>query len=382
MSKLLFINLKIIISFLFTLFKHYHSTISIPKYLSSNIIEDIRDLLSILPEDKIIPFNNSLINITLYNTSDISFSYDKMNINFENCLTILQKVYDLDPFFEYTHNDDNEIKRIFFIIVKIELDRKLIKYRNITFMNNSNITNDFHMDFQNNINNNIINNSINNNITKRPTNHIEYLIFDGKNGLLLNTSYCNDLNVKISHPIVDKNGIDLNISKKLYEEYKIDVYRTNDSFFNDFCMNYTSDKNTDLTIGQRRSYFYQNVSFCDSNCTYIQVNYTSNTAICACVVKDTIMNDALLSGGEDYKYHEFTYNEVESIINYKIILCYKEVFNLVRLKINVGSYVSIIIIFFYTVCVIHFRFNRKRNVMSFFQKIKLKIEKNKNNKNC
>ena len=382
MSKLLFINLKIIISFLFILFKHYHSTISIPKYLSSNIIEEIRGLLFLLPEDKIIPFNNSLINITLYNTSDISFSYDKMNINFENCLTILQKVYDLDPFFDYTHNDNNEIKRSFFIIVKIELDRKLIKYRNITFMNNSNITNDFHMDFQNNINNNIINNSINNNITKRPTNHIEYLIFDGKNGLLLNTSYCNDLNVKISHPIVDKNGIDLNISKKLYEEYKIDVYRTNDSFFNDFCMNYTSDKNTDLTIGQRRSYFYQNVSFCDSNCTYIQVNYTSNTAICACVVKDTIMNDALLSGGEDYKYHEFTYNEVESIINYKIILCYKEVFNLVRLKINVGSYVSIIIIFFYTVCVIHFRFNRKRNVMSFFQKIKLKIEENKNNENC
>ena len=80
----------------------------IPSYLSSNIIEDIKNLLFILPEDITISFNNSLINVTLYNTSDKSFSYEKMNINFENCLTILQKVYDLDPFFDYTNSNSNE----------------------------------------------------------------------------------------------------------------------------------------------------------------------------------------------------------------------------------------------------------------------------------
>lgn len=381
--SILFIEIKIIIFLLFTLFKYCHSEASIPNYLSSNILEDIKNLLFLLPEDKIISFNNSLINITLYNTSDMSFSYDKMNINFENCLTILQKVYDLDPFFDYTNNDNNEIyKRCFFIIIKIEIDRKLLKSNNNTFMNNYNKTNNYHMDFLYNINNNITNNSINNNITKHPTNHIEYLIFNGKNGNLLNTSYCNDLNVKISHPIIDKNGIDLNISKKLYEKFRIDVYRTNDSFFNDFCMNYTSDKNTDLTLGQRRSYFYQNVSFCDSNCTYIEVNYTSNTAICACEVKNGIMNDGLLGGGKEYKFHQFAYDELVSIVNYKIFKCYREVFNLNRLKNNIGNYVSIFIIIFYTGCIIHFWFNRKRNVMSYFQKINIKMEENKKNEDC
>ena len=380
---------QIIIFILFILYDNQKSLNSIPEYLSSNIIEDIRELLFLLPEGKIITFNNSLINITLYNTSDFSFSYDKMNINFENCLTILQKVYDLDPFFDYTNNDTNEIyKRCFFIIVKIEFDRKIIK-KNKTLSiqnnntNNSKINNYIIINKNNNTNHN--NNLSYNNITKRPTNHIEYLIFNGKNGDLLNTSYCNDLNVKISHPIIDNNSINLNISKKLYEEYKIDVFRENDSFFNNFCMNYTSDKNTDLTLSQRRNIFYQNVSFCDSNCTYIEINYTSNTAICACEVKDGIMNDVLLSGGEDLRSNKsFINNDASSFVNYKVFQCYKEVFNLHRLKINVGNYFSLTIIIIYTICVIHFCYYRKRNVMSYLQKIKFKLgmeeKKNKEKK--
>ena len=398
-------QLIVLIFISFFLISQHRILNSIPEYLSSNIIEDIRNLLFLLPEDKIITFNNSLINITLYNTSDIYFSYDKMNINFENCLTILQKVYDLDPFFDYSNNNNNEIyKRCFFIIIKIELDRSLIRNNgslinnnnyslennnysisdnisnNTSFNNNSNNLYSYNSDINCNNNNNTNTNYNNNNITKHPTNHIEYLIFNGKNGNLLNTSYCNDLNVKISHPIVKQNGIDLNTSKKLYEEYKIDVYRTNDSFFNNFCMNYTSDKNTDLTLSQRRNIYYQNVSFCDSNCTYIEINYTSNTAVCACEVKNGIMNDALLSGADIHDHNNsFTYKDVVSIINYKIFKCYKEVFNGKRLLINVGNYASIAIIIFYTLCLIHFCKNRKRNVMYFLQRIKIKINEKKLN---
>lgn len=338
---------------------------SIPQNLSSNITDDIRTLLFVLPEDKLITFNNSLINITLYNTSDINFSYNKMNINFENCLTILQKVYDLDPFFDYSNNDNNEIyKRCFFIIIKIEIDRRLIKDINRSIINENYNQENIH----------------NRNITKHPTNHIEYLIFNGKNGKLLNTSYCNNLNVKISHPIVNHTGIDLNISKKLYEEFKIDVYRTNDSFFNDICMNYTSDKKTDLTLEQRRLMYFQNASFCDSNCTYIEINYTSNTAICACQVKDGIINDEILfSYGEENQHNKsFLIKDVVSIINYKVFKCYKQVFDLKRLSINIGNYVSLAIIIVYTICIIHFCKNRKRNVMLYFQKEKLKMKEDKN----
>ena len=39
-----------------------------------------------------------------------------------------------------------------------------------------------------------------------------------------------------------------------YEQYNIDVFRTNDSFFNDICMNFTSYKDKDMTLTMKRKY--------------------------------------------------------------------------------------------------------------------------------
>ena len=366
--KKFFIQLITFISFFF--FSIPNPVKEIPKNLSSNIVEDMKKLLFILPEDKTVSFNNSLINVTLYNTSDKSFSYYKMNINFENCLTILQKVYDLDPFFDYNNQNSNEVyKRCFFIIIKIEIDRKLVKY-NTSFINtNNNVSIRISFDEGGNKTSLVNNNSI----TKRPTNHIEYLVFNGKNGKLLNTSYCNDLNVKILHPIVEQDIIDLNSSKQFYEEYKIDVFRTNDSFFNDICMNFTSEKKKDMTLSLKRQYFYQNVSFCDANCTYIEVNYTSNTAVCACEVNG-IMNDEKLLVNNNINDRTFTYNDIISVINYKIFKCYKQVFDFKRLSVNAGNYLSFFLLLIYTICIVNFYKNRKKNVMEYFQKIKSKLE--------
>ena len=361
--KFSFFCVIIFISSFYTLILKVYS--KIPQNLSSNIIDDIKSLLFLLPEGKTIAFNNSLINLTLYNTSDESFSYDKMNINFENCLTILQKVYDLDPFFDYSNNNTNEIyKRCFFIIIKIEINRKLAM-DNTSYFYKKNISLTYPSKKGTSVSF-----SKNNSITKRPTNHIEYLIFNGKKGNILDTSYCNDLNVKVLHPITDQNMVDLNSSKTLYEKYKIDVFKTNDSFFNNICTNFTSDKKTDMTLRQRREYFYQNVSFCDANCTYIEVNYTSNTAICACEIKDGVVNGEILLEEDIDNENGFSYDDVISVINYKVFKCYKEVFDLKRLLVNVGNYTSLFFIIVFTICVIHFYINRKRNVMRFFQIMK------------
>ena len=364
--KNFFIQIIIFLSsFYFSYFKKNFT--EIPKNLSSNIIEDIKSLLFLLPEDKTISFNNSLINVTLYNTSDASFSYEKMNINFENCLTILQKVYDLDPFFDYSNNNTNEIyKRCFFIIIKIEINRKLV-LDNTSFFYKKNISLEYALN-SGNSNNYYKNNSI----AKRPTNHIEFLIFNGKKGNLLDTSYCNDLNVKILHPIIEKNMVDLNSSKNFYEKFNIDVFKTNDSFFNNICTNFTSDQKKDMTLNQRRNQYYQNVSFCDANCTYIEINYTSNTAVCACEIKDGVMNEEILLELQGENENGFSYDDVISVINYKLFKCYKEVFDFKRLLINAGNYFSLLYIIIYTICVIHFYKNRKRNVMRYFQIMKEK----------
>ena len=58
-------------------------------------------------------------------------------------------------------------------------------------------------------------------------------------------------------------------------------FKANSNFFNDICVGYQKN-NLDMTIKDRRKYFYINVTICDSNCLYKSINYTSNCAICEC----------------------------------------------------------------------------------------------------
>ena len=339
-----------------------------PKYLGSNMVEEIEKLLLLLPENNLISFNDSLINVTLYNTSNSSFKSEKMGIDFKNCLTILQKVYDLDPSYDNANINSNEeiFKRYYFIIIKIELKKILSNETSNDVYNNDTVIYD-------------------NNIKKYPTNHIEYIIFDGRTKKRLNASYCNDLNIQISYPIINEIGLNLSLSKRLYEDFGFDVFDPKDALFNDFCMNFTSDKNTDLSIKQKRKIYYQNVSYCDENCTYIGVNYTTNKAICACEVKSNSMiyNDISNSFKVDsHNTRNETFNaaDVSVYVNYKVLTCYKQVFNLKRLKYNFGSYAIIILFSLYTICIIHFYCRRKTNLMYFYQRIQT-INKTNTDKN-
>ena len=340
------------------------SNASLPKYLGENMVKEIEKILFLLPENTKISFNDSLINVSLYNTSDPSFKSEKMNIDFKNCLTILQKVYDLDPFYDNANINSNDIifKRYYFIIVKIEIKKLIIN-------ENSNDVN--------------INNNDTINIKKYPTNHIEYIIFDGRTKKLLNASYCNDLNIKISYPIVNETGLNLTLSQQLFENFGFDVFDPNDALFNDFCVNFTSDKKTDLTIKQKRKMYFQNVSYCDENCTYLIVNYTNKKAICACEVKSNSMIYNEISNSHVINNHKrnesFNAKDASIYVNYKVLTCYKQVFDIDRLKNNFGSYTILLMLVLYTICVIHFYRRRKISLMYFYQKMQnLSKDDNKN----
>ena len=83
------------------------------------------------------------------------------------------------------------------------------------------------------------------------------------------------------------------------------------------------------------------------HCTYIEVNYTSNTAVCACEVNDK-MNDEMLFMNSNQEDKSFTYEDVISVINYKIFKCYRQVFDIKRLAVNVGNYFSIFLTVVYS----------------------------------
>ena len=105
------------------------------------------------------------------------------------------------------------------------------------------------------------------------------------NGYVLDLSVCESIKIDIEYPI--KTNSSLKLSRIIKQKKKsIDVFNPNDPFFNNNCKCY-SEKGTDVVIKDRRSQYYQNVSFCPNNCDYNGINLTSMRAKCTCNVKTT-----------------------------------------------------------------------------------------------
>ena len=100
------------------------------------------------------------------------------------------------------------------------------------------------------------------------------------NGDEIDSSLYEGVNAVISYPI-NEELLDLTTGDKMAEQ-GIDIFNASDSFFNDLCYPYSTENDTDIIIKDRRNDLYNNVSFCDSNCRYEGVNYTTKTVNCNC----------------------------------------------------------------------------------------------------
>ena len=104
-------------------------------------------------------------------------------------------------------------------------------------------------------------------------------IYD-KSGRKLNLSVCNE-DIKIMKYIGDVEELNLESAIDLANK-GIDVFNASDDFFNNICHDYNNTDGVDIIIDDRRSDIYQNVSFCQSGCTYTGMNYELMTANCIC----------------------------------------------------------------------------------------------------
>ena len=102
------------------------------------------------------------------------------------------------------------------------------------------------------------------------TNQIEYILFNPDTNEKIDLSICSNLNIKINYSInvniSDNNrdgeyDINLDLARNISEIYGIDLFNLNDSFYNEICTNFTSEKGTDVTLNDRRTYYYKNISF-------------------------------------------------------------------------------------------------------------------------
>ena len=106
--------------------------------------------------------------------------------------------------------------------------------------------------------------------------YIQCEVYDPNTYNKLDLSVCED-NINIYVPVVLNNE-----AQQIYNEIKdqeYDILDINSKFFTDICTPFTTDKNTDVLLVDRKNYYHSkiiNEFTCPSNCKTLLYNSESN----------------------------------------------------------------------------------------------------------
>ena len=98
-------------------------------------------------------------------------------------------------------------------------------------------------------------------------------------------------------------------------------------------------------------HFYPNISICNDGCEYNSVDYKNHRFICDCYIDE---KNSKNTDGENGKKEESYLDYFLSLINYKIIICYKLFFEFSNFYYNTGFYISFSILFIFLIMMLIF----------------------------
>ena len=171
---------------------------------------------------------------------------------------------------------------------------------------------------------------------------VEYEIYS-ENLTELNLSYCKNENIIVKLPHFINENL-LNKCNKL-NNFGYDFFNSNNSFYNNICTRYTSEYNTDMTINDRRKYYYTKELLCEENCNYVSYNCSNMKVTCDCPVKTQISSYLNYT----YNYIKKSFNKSQKYTNIKVFKCFKVGFE--NFNKNAGGYILLIIILGYFTCI-------------------------------
>ena len=183
---------------------------------------------------------------------------------------------------------------------------------------------------------------------------------------------------KVDLKVCQNTSIFINTPIKLSQEFEslynslnesgYNLFNSNDSFYNDICSPYTSEKGIDIPMIDRQNEIYTNMkdySICQKNCTFLYYNSTNKKSKCDCKVQieETIIDTKLINF-KDELIGSFYITLKNS--NFLVLKCFKLTFSIKGQTHNIGSYVMsilfLILIFF---IIIHYVTSNKKlkNIM-------------------
>ena len=179
------------------------------------------------------------------------------------------------------------------------------------------------------------------------TNQTEYIFYNyNEEDFTINQidiSKETECNITNYYPI--RNIDNLFYKIRSFNEKGIDLFNSEHPFFNDICFTYTNEKKRDVTILDRRKYYYLNKSLCENNCSLERIDYDKMVSVCNCKLKTSFSNII------EYNIDK---NNIEdkSISNIKAIKCNKEVFNKDTIADNAIFWIFIFLSLFQVITII------------------------------
>ena len=186
--------------------------------------------------------------------------------------------------------------------------------------------------------------------SKASEKNIRYECFEPYNKTRLNMSICSAVSINIYVPI----GLSEE-TKNMAEQMKelgYNMFDKNDKFYNDICTPYKTTVESDILLSDRLDYIYNNEDTqCQGNCEFSDYFLGSRFINCKCNVDNNeVIEDKVDKFETKTLYQIFYY--VLKYSNYKIMKCYKLVFNKNSIIKNWGSIIILILFMLYLICLI------------------------------
>ena len=230
--------------------------------------------------------------------------------------------------------------------------------------------------------------------------YVQYEIYEPNSKILLTLEECTGTNVVIDVPI------ELNTEmESLYDwlsQSGYNLFDANDSFYNDICAVYTTQNGTDILLYDRRMDIYQstlNVSLCQDGCDFKTYDLETKKAKCDCSIQTNEVNLDLSEVKFDKNEMLNDFYETLDNSNFRVLKCYKLVFNFKIFVKNIGSIIMTIqLAIFNILIIIHIifgsrkireiiqiiiknKYNEKENKGQDIKRVKFEENKNNNNNN-
>ena len=174
-----------------------------------------------------------------------------------------------------------------------------------------------------------------------------------KNGNKLNVFYPLK-NYKNSNTDLSKRNTEYlveNIKEMYQKNPDINLGNIDDPFYNDICVLFTSDFDTDMTLNDRRDEYFVSKSLCEDNCilkNIIDRDLKNIRASCTCEIKSDFISNQ--NGGQKDDIPQI------SSLNIGSFVCIKQAFNSQNISKNPIFWVLLLVIIFFVLMLLAFIF--------------------------